>query len=241
MEFKEDDTTDNEGGDEIIESDRDRPSSEGDWSSNESDKPATKKPAAATEPVQPVDEGKMPEDDNAVPDVLDVNLPDWDLTFTFLFYAVLSGSLSVLDEFLAAGADAKLTTKASFSCAPALFPLFMALMRPDKGLASRIAERLVQNGASSLVMNDTADPWPNRTLLHRSVLAGKAKLISTILINDPNAAIAMNFPAPSWNNLTPPICSAIGNRYYSIVALLLAHGAKLVLIEADVECVSVGL
>jgi ankyrin repeat protein len=209
------------------ESDCERPSSEDDWSSEEEEKPPKK---LVVEAALPAPSDDIPEDDAEAPDVLEINAPDWDHAFTPLLYCILYGSFTLLNVLLDAGADVKLLTKASSCGSPPLHPLTVTLLRPDEEVAANIAARLIQAGASS----STADE-DMVTILHRAVLMDKTTLVAAFLRHDPNATAVVNFPTITWGNITPPINTAIASGNYAMVAVLLAHGAKLVHSQEDVE------
>lgn len=71
-----------------------RASSEDDWSSDENDSKKKKKEENKESENQPDADADIPEDNAETPDVLDVNLPDWDFALTPLDYAVIAGSKS---------------------------------------------------------------------------------------------------------------------------------------------------
>jgi hypothetical protein len=209
------------------ESDCERPISEDDWSSEEEEKPPKK---LVVEAALPAPSDDIPEDDAEAPDVLDINTPDWDHAFTPLLYCILYGSVTLLDELLDAGADVKLLTKASNSNSPPLHPLTATLLRPDEEVAAKIAARLIHAGASSSTAGEHM-----MTILHRAVLMDKTTLVAAFFRHDPNATAAINFPTITFGNITPPINTAIASGNYAMLAVLLAHGAKLVTPQEDVE------
>jgi ankyrin repeat protein len=174
--------------------------------------------------------GGIPEDEEDKPDIIDVNLPDWDLAFTPLMYGVLFASLSVVEELLAAGADVKLATKANSHNAPPFYPLTLTILAEDEDRACKVAERLLLAGASSSKARDGSV-----TIFHQAVMAGKTKLVSSLLRCDPNASMVLKFPYVTWNTVIFPITTAISNRSYSVLGVLLAHGAKLLVTEEDIS------
>ncbi|KAF8977940.1 hypothetical protein BDQ17DRAFT_1440374 [Cyathus striatus] len=62
--------------------------------------------------------GDIPDDSEDEPDILDINLPDWDFGFTPLAYAVLFGTLPIIELLIQAGADVKLATAGAHSASP---------------------------------------------------------------------------------------------------------------------------
>ncbi|KAF9460934.1 hypothetical protein BDZ94DRAFT_1264751 [Collybia nuda] len=222
-----------------------RLSSEDDWSSEEDDmamdsgdegdddgegdddedKPK-KDDKAATGPAEDTQdhENFLEEDDE--PDILDVNLPDWDLGFTPLVHAVMSGSLQVVEILLAGGADPKLITT---NRGTGFHPLALTVLRKDEDEASQILERLILAGASTSTADDQM-----RTIFHRILVEDKLKLVSTILQCDPNAKAVLDFPSFVWQNAVFPLVSAIQRSKYAMTALILAHGASPVFTEEHV-------
>jgi ankyrin repeat protein len=215
------------------ESDCERPSSEDDWSSEESEKPD--KPTPAPDAADTVNTSDIPEDDQTL-DVLDVNLADWDHAFTPLLYAVLYSSLSMVDELLAAGADPTLVTKTNEYQTSAFLPLTVTLLRTDEDNAAKIAERLIQAGASSSAADANA-----LTLFHRAVCFGSIKMVKTLLQKDPNAAATVNFPYFPYGSVAAPLATAVAKGHYSILAILLAYGANLDVSSEDVQRAEVAL
>ena len=243
--------------DKDIEGDKgivERPSSEDDWSSedggvialdtedddgddgddddeDEGEGGPPKRPVATTTPAGPAqtEVEVFPEDQTDTPDLLDVNLLAWDFGFTPLAYAAVFASQEMVEVLLAAGADPQLlhTTRDS-----AFHLLTLLILREDEDKASNILERLILAGASSSTADDQM-----RSIFHRAVMANKLKLVSSILRCDPNAKAVLEFPAfiQYGGGAILPIVSAIAAGSYAMLALLLAHGAKLVFAEEDVE------
>ncbi|KAJ7181063.1 hypothetical protein C8R46DRAFT_844290, partial [Mycena filopes] len=139
--------TDVDEKDEVGPVDSDRPSSEDDWSSEddiiavldeedgdsegsdgEPRKLSTKKIASNAESLANV--GDLREDETDVPDIFDLNLTDWDMTFTALGHAIVSGSLPVVEALLDAGADVKLVSQAKGS-PHAVLPLTLTIIPDD--------------------------------------------------------------------------------------------------------------
>jgi ankyrin repeat protein len=228
---KEDDAMSESYDDEDgMDVDSERPSSEDDWSSEESEWPVKKTPAPPKEfgagPNQNVD---MPEDEDNVPDILDVNATDWDHAFTPLSYAILYGSLPLIEELLMAGADVKLVTQAGYTT-PTFHPLTLTILTEDEDRACRIAERLLLAGAVSSAADDDM-----RTIFYRVVCSKRTKLASTILRCDPNIGAVINFPSLLYSSVDFPLVAAIAGGNYSMLALLLAHGAKVKYTEDDIS------
>jgi ankyrin repeat protein len=239
---------------EDIEEDKgivERPSSEDDWSSedggvialdteddddsdaddeDEGEEGPPKQPVATTTPAASAaaEAEVFPEDQTETPDILDVNLLAWDYGFTPLAYAVVFASQEMVEVLLTAGADPHLlnTTRDS-----AFHLLTLLILREDEDEASKILERLILAGASTSTADDQM-----RSIFHRVVMADKLRLVSSILHCDPNAKAVLEFPAfvQYGGGVVLPIVSAIAAGKYAMIALLLAHGAKLVIAEEDV-------
>ncbi|KAG5637903.1 hypothetical protein H0H81_002731 [Sphagnurus paluster] len=186
------------------------------------------RPKEAAEDADKQDTQDFPEDSTDEPDILEVNLPDWDLGFTPLAHAVMSGSTAAINELLKEGADVTLVNK-SKAHDNAFHPLTLTILREDEDEASIIFERLVAAGASTSTADENMC-----TIFHQAVIADKVKLVSTILKCDPNANSVLNFPAFGWNSSIFPLVRAIELRHYSMVATLVAFGAKLIFTEEDV-------
>ena len=226
-----------------------RPSSEDDWSSHDEDdiemldaedeksdeddeaededRPHRPKPEVT--PVPETLSENIPDDEDNKPDIIDVNTLDWDHGFSALSYAILFASLPVLEELLTAGADVKLATKPPPGTGDPIHPLSLTILREDEEEACKIAERLILAGASSTTANEQMD-----TIFHVAVHSGRAKLVATLLRCDPHAHSVLDFPRFLYQSATFPISTAIKQQHYAVLAVMLAHGVKLVLDEADI-------
>ena len=204
-----------------------RMSSEDDWSSEGSDdeKPHRKPPAYTKKDNLEKDSDPL-EDNEEEPDVLDISIHDWDFGFTALSYAILSGSLEVVDALLNAGADPNFVAHAKD--VDPLHPLILTVFTQDEERAVKIAERLIATQAIS----STADK-NLFTIFHRIVAAGKTKIVASLLAHDPNAKKVLNSPAWFGYGLVFPIVSTINAGDYSTLSVLLAHGAKLLYLQED--------
>ncbi|KAH9847724.1 ankyrin [Lenzites betulinus] len=213
--------------DESSEEDGDgeeRNSSEDDWSSDDEGK--SKSAHKAPKP----DTSQIPEDNKDTPDVIDINLPDWDFALTPLQYAVAFGSVGAAEALLASGADAKLVTKAERFHAPPLHPLTATALTRDADAACEIAKKLFAHGAVSSEADESLF-----TIFHKIVCTGHPRLIETFLRNDPKARAVLNSPhVTAWQcDATFPIVSALANGHHAALAVLLAFGAKVVFEEED--------
>lgn len=170
----------------------------------------------------------MPDDEGDEPDVIDVNQLDWDTGFSALIYAILFGSLSLIDILLANEANSKLASDpGNLHDASPLHPLAACVLRINEDEACAIAERLIRAGATSSTANNNM-----QTILHQVVLSGKAKLLSAILHHEPAAVSVLDFPSLSYNNFSFPLSAAVSKGHYAVLAVLLAFGAKVELDEA---------
>lgn len=174
--------------------------------------------------------GDMPEDDEDEPDVLDINEADWDFGFTPLSYAALFAPLDTVDLLLESGADVNKATSTNHHDTKQLHALDITILRDDEDEACTIAERLIKAGASS----STADEQLF-TIFHDIVASGKLKLAACVLRCDPNAKQVIDSPAIRYNDVIFPIVTAVQKLDYAMIALLVAHGAKLDLSEEDIN------
>jgi ankyrin repeat protein len=217
------DDADDGGDDEGDDDDR----SQEDWSFV--DRPPKTKQICGSEGGR--NDAVIPEDESGVPDVLDINLTDWDLSWPPLFHAIASGSLSVIDELLAAGADVKTPFKFVVEYQQHAFhPLTLAILIDDDDRACEVIERLLTAGATS-----TATDEDMLSIFHRFVCSGRSALVSRLLRADPNSKAAINFPAVFEGAAVFPLVTSINNGSYSLVAILLAHGAKVNYTEEDLS------
>ena len=211
-----------------------RMSSDDDWSSQESDdeKPHREPPAYRDEPEKDRD---PLEDNEEEPDVLDTSIPDWDFGYTPLAFAILSGSLEVVDALLTAGADPSLVIHLKnedfyWKKADALHPLALTIYTQDEERAANIAERLIAAKAISSTADESLF-----TTFHRIVSAGKTKIVASLLSHDATATKVLNTPTWRDSALLFPIVSTISTGDYATLSLLLAHGAKLTYSPEDVS------
>lgn len=219
--------------DENRETDEEHPSSEDDWSSNEA--AGGKKAGSAVlvgslaQERPPLDAVDIPEDNMELPDVLDVNVPDWDFAFTPLVYAIITGSVHSVDLLLSAGADPKLATKSGNGLI--YHPLKFALLTLNEEAAADIVEKLLQAGATTSQADENLF-----SIFHAFVCSGKRRLVARALRADPNAKVSLNIPnLRNGPAAVYPLVSAITKGDYALVALLLAHGALVKFSEDDVD------
>ena len=201
------------------DAERVRMSSEDDWSSEGSvdvksphNVPPTK--SDAEKDADPL------EDNKDEPDILDVSIPDWDFGLTALGYAILFGSVEVVDVLLVAGADPNSATRVKGT--NPLHPLILTRYTQSDECAVKSAERLV----AAQAISSTADE-KRLTIFHRLVIAKKTRIVASLLRCDQNAKKVLDIPARSGSGLVFPVVSSILSGDYATLSVLLAHGAKL--------------
>ena len=175
-------------------------------------------------------DANIPEDDEDEPDILDVNIPDWDYGLAPLGYAIVNGHLDVVDQLLVAESDPLQPVKSNSNRIPIVHPLSLTVLTEDEDVACKIAERLIQAGAVS----STADTALMSVFL-RIVTAEKPKLLSTLFRADPKAKKLVNFPTIQGGTAIFPTTAAIMNRDFVALALLLANGAKVSFKDEDLN------
>jgi hypothetical protein len=197
-------TADNTNDDEdALVSNSERPSSMDDWSSDSDD--GKQEAVKETAPVTIEAPEGLPEDATGDPDILNVNVADWDLAFTPLDYAVVAGSAEVVSELLANGADLSAHTKAQGHYAQPINPLTLVTLSARPEETSEIIATLVKAGAKSSTAESNF-----LSIFHRIVrIPGSAKLVSMLLQHDETAKLALNHPYFSQNAAVYPIVSAL--------------------------------
>ena len=201
------------------DTERIRMSSEDDWSSEGSVdvKPPYKAPPIESDAEKDADTLEDNKDD---PDILDVSIPDWDFGLTALGYAILFGSVEVVDVLLVAGADPNIPTRVKGT--NPLHPLILTYYTQSDERAAKIAERLVAAQAISSIADEK-----QLTIFHRLVIAKKTRIVASMLRCDQNAKKVLGIPARSGSGLVFPVVSSILLGDYATLSVLLAHGAKL--------------
>ena len=199
-----------------------RMSSEDDWSSESDD---GRPPQTVSVKRDTEKDSDLLEDDKERPDIVDISNPDWDFGITPLGYAILSGSLEVIDVLLAAGADPNHAPR--IKDVDPLHPLTLTIYTQDEERAAKIAERLV----AARAISSTAD-MNLLTIFSRMVIAGKTKIVMSLLDRDPNKKV-LDFPAWVSSGLVFPAVSSIFSGDYATLSVLLVHGAKLVYTPED--------
>lgn len=175
-------------------------------------------------------DANIPEDDEDEPDILDVNIPDWDLGFTPLGYAIVNGHPDVVDQLLVAESDPLQPVRNNSHRIPIAHPLALTILTEDEDAACEIVERLIQAGATS----STADRSLMSVFL-RVVAAKKPKLLPTLFRADPKAKKLVNFPTLQGGAAIFPTTVAVANRDFVTLAVLLAHGAKVIFKDEDLN------
>ncbi|TFY63651.1 hypothetical protein EVG20_g6224 [Dentipellis fragilis] len=215
--------------------DDERPSSEDDWSSEDEDGDDGDGDDDGDddddddddEAAEPMDDTNVLDDNEEEPDILDLNMTDWDYWFSPLAFAIIAGSLDCVEALLTAGVDPKATSKGKDGVS--FQPLSITMYTDDEDRAAEIAARLLGSGVTSSMSDSLA------TDFHRFVAACKTKLVSAVLRRDANAKVVMEHPAQINFDLAYPIVASINSGDYATVAVLLAHGARLTYTEEDVS------
>jgi ankyrin repeat protein len=172
----------------------------------------------------------IPEDADDEPDVFLVDTPDWDYAVTPLGYAVASGSITVVEQLLAASANPKLVTRSKHS-SRYVHPLILTGASEDDDIACKAVEKLIAAGAITSEADDNL-----YTVLHRAIFTARPRLVSSMLKADPNGKAVLNIPwMDEWHTSVFPIASAINNGSYGVLAVLLAYGAKVVVTRDDFQ------
>jgi len=175
-------------------------------------------------------DANIPEDDEDEPDILNVNIPDWDYGLTPLGYAIVHGHPDVVDQLLVAESDPLQPVRSNSHGIPIVHPLALTVLTEDEDVAREVAERLIRSGA----LSSTADKALMSVFL-RIVTAEKPKLLSTLFRADSKAKKLVNFPAIQPGTVVFPTTAAIANRDFATLALLLAHGAKVMFKDEDLN------
>lgn len=219
--------TDDETDENEDENDSQRVSSEDDWSSGDEDTKDKKE----TEAVKGPDvNAAIPEDNAEEPDILDINVTDWDFAFTPLAYGILGGSKRTVQILLNAGADPKLATKSNDFSAPVFHPLTIVALNEDEDKSLEVVDQLLRAGASSAQADARLF-----SIFHTLVCSGKARIVERILYADPKAISAINVPAFSVNKFFYPLVTATMKGNYAIAVLLIAYGAKIQITADDLQ------
>ena len=204
-------------------------SSEDDWASDDGE---GKKKKKEEEEADKEDDGLIPEENEDDPDVFQIDVTDWDYQLTALEYAVASGSISVVEQLLAAGADPKAVTQPKHSWQVRYcHPLILTAVAEDDEKACLAAEKLIAAGAVTSEADDNL-----YTLFHRAIWAQRAPLLNAFLKADANAKTVLNIPwMDDWSTAVFPISSAVHSGSYSTLAVMLAYGAKVVITRDEFQ------
>lgn len=177
------------------------------------------------------DNAIIPEDEIKIPDILDVNLPDWDLAWPALFHAIATGSISAIDELIVAGANVSLASRFTNGYQKtSVHPLTAVVLTKEDSRAEQIISRLVKAGAVSTAADENVV-----SIFQRLVMSGRASLVAAILNTDSKAKIALNFPGVVSNTAVFPLLFGLQSGSYAVTATLLTHGAKLQYSEEDLS------
>lgn len=178
-----------------------------------------------------LNDGVIADEDSDAPDVLEIDAVDWDYHFSALDYAVASGSPPVLEVLLAAGANPGLVTiPKHLASLEHIHPLALTATVEEEEKANRIAQMLIAAGAVTTGADDTLC-----TILHRVVAAGHPSLVSTFLKYDAKAMTVLNVPQLTYCETLFPIVTAVIRGSYAVLAVLLAHGASIVITRDEFQ------
>ncbi|KAG9049851.1 hypothetical protein FS837_008901 [Tulasnella sp. UAMH 9824] len=162
------------------------------------------------------------------PDILDIDAPDWDQSLNALGYAIIGGSLPIVQLLVAAGADCK-TPRNIGTNSVTSYPLSLTELIPDEAVAAQIAEHLVTAGGASCSAADSN----TTTVFHRLVVRNKPQIVETLLRIDPTAKVASRFLYTTWSSAVHPIVSAFANGQRAMVAILLAYAGSRAYIDLE--------
>ncbi|KAG9049848.1 hypothetical protein FS837_008898 [Tulasnella sp. UAMH 9824] len=208
-----------------------RDSSEDDWSSEEEeeDDDDEEEDSKAKSKIYLAEGEEDPLKESAdEPDILDIDAPDWDQRLTALGYAIIGGSLPIVQMLVAAGADCKTPRNLSDSYwkTSTFYPLALTALTPEESIGARIAEHLVTAGGASCSAADS----DTVTVFHRLVHLNKPQIVETLLRVDATAKAASRFLGPS---AVHPIVSAFANGQRAMVAVLLAYAGSRAFIDLE--------
>ena len=213
------DNVDSGGGDDHLGDDSDG-DGEGEYTAEE--------PQAADSKAQAGQENVL-EDETDDPEVIDVNIHDWDFGFTPLCYAVVFGNLPTIEALLAAGADMKLPTSGNYIDA-SFHPLTLTLIREGDTEASSVVEFLLKAGATSTSADEIMSGQYSTILLLWEERAWWSRFYAVIQVS----ALSINLPYLQREIAISPVVTAVQKRHYATLVLLLAHGARLDIQESDI-------
>ncbi|KAI0255298.1 hypothetical protein BJV78DRAFT_1151713 [Lactifluus subvellereus] len=228
-------TTEAAATEDLEEAERVRMSSEDDWSSEDSDDGEHSRRVPNTTKDEAEKDTDSLQDNQEEPDVLDISIPDWDFGFTALSYAVLSGSLEVVDALLAAGADPNFAGPAKD--ARPFHPLTLTIYTRDEEPAGKtkiVALLLARDPNAKKVLDIPA--WSGYGLVFpvvSAILAGDYATLSVLLAYGARLYLP---PLPDYQGpIHLPVEVALMQRD-EVISLLAALGAAVeVPIKASVN------
>ncbi|KIO24997.1 hypothetical protein M407DRAFT_211280 [Tulasnella calospora MUT 4182] len=215
-----------------------RDSSEDDWSSGDDQDQVYEEAKKVGRKGQPAkgEEDASHESDHG-PDILDINAAAWDQPLTALGYAIINGSLAVVQMLVAAGADCKTPTISNISNASRrsspLYPLLLTALTPDESVGAQIAEHLIKAGGASSSAADSE--FDTVTVFHRLVSLNKPQIVERILKIDSTAQVASRFLHAGLHvrSTLHPIVSAFAGGQRAMVALLLSYSGSKAFIDLE--------
>ncbi|KIO24998.1 hypothetical protein M407DRAFT_211285 [Tulasnella calospora MUT 4182] len=226
-----------EGKDKDVEmKDKDdeiRDSSEDDWSSeDDEDKDYDEAKKKVDAKGDPKGEEDALEDSEEGPDILDIDAADWDQSLSALGYAIVGGSLPIVQILVAAGADCKTPKNLSDNSygSSTFYPLALTALTTDESVGAQIAEHLITAGGASCSAADS----DTVTVFHRLVSRNKPQIVETLLRVDSTAKAASRFLyARTWNSAVHPIVSAFSDGQRAMVTVLLAYAGSRAFIDLE--------
>jgi ankyrin repeat protein len=163
--------------------------------------------------IDEIDEYTETEDD----DILDINLPDWDYSFTPLHHAIFAGNLTIVQKLIAESADITIAAHLSSDYEKhVLFPILLCANTPD---SIDIARLLIYEGVSSQADHNST------TALHMLVSTKRLDLVKLLVENDPKAKDVLSH----LNKNTPPLLpihTAVANKDMEMAKYLLEQGSS---------------
>jgi len=158
-------------------------------------------------------------------DIIDLNVPDWDYTFTPLHHAIFAGHLHIVKRLMEEEAvDITISVKIPRGPEGAdwtykkqtIFPIVLCAY-PNNGL--EIAEAIVREGVSS--QSDSM----STTAFHMLVQRKRLDIVKLLIERDPKAKSVINYLS-RLSPLSTPVSTAAANDDMEMLCFLLEHGGE---------------
>ncbi|RKP04376.1 ankyrin repeat-containing domain protein, partial [Thamnocephalis sphaerospora] len=162
-------------------------------------------------------ESKADEDD----DIMEIDIPDWDLQMSAMEHAIFFGHLEVVKVLVEAGADPRrvIKFKASRDRSAAIhYPLALCMTVRDRARGIEIARYLIEKGARATQLN-----LNHESVFHVAIAGGMIEFVRLFIELDPRTLATVN--CISSRKVTP-LYSAVKSGHREMVELLLDNGAK---------------